>query len=208
VQGRLQIWRELLHPLWRWLVLIPFAILGVLDTIRDDILRSNEPADRLGYWIPAWSWRAYALIIALLTIILILEGAYRAIKRREEILFEIAATEKTLARLSDLHKEGKRRYFDKSLPVDVYVRNLELWEAEVAKLIQEKYSSSELHFFRSFGGGAQYMIDAPDEWLSATEPKRILYTARIDALDQVIQSGGNQFLGPKIHLDEWIEARG
>jgi hypothetical protein len=207
--SRLHIWREILNPAWRWSVLIPVAALGAIATVRDELIQPEKPElFRLARYLPTWPWYVYALIGAAIVVVLILESAYRVVRKREIILQEIATTESTLTQLSRLHAEGRRRYNDTASPPQVYVRNLELWEEDVTRILQEKYFASELHFFRSYGSGATYKIyGASQEWLVATLDKRTLYTARIDALNHIVQDGGNHFLGPKMKLAEMMGAK-
>ena len=36
VGARLDFWKAAIHPLWRWLVMVPLAVLGVLQLARDE----------------------------------------------------------------------------------------------------------------------------------------------------------------------------
>jgi hypothetical protein len=205
---RVRIWREILQPTWNWLVLIPLAVIGSLATIRDELVGSANPIYRLAYWLPAWPWYIYSLITAFVVILLILGAAFRAIKKRDDLMFGVFAPEKTIARLVEMQEEGKRLYFNTDCSPAAYIKSLEQWEVKVAEFIREHYSSAELHAFRKFVflGGSQYTLkNASQEWLTATEQNRILYTSRIMALDQTIQNGSSEFFGPRLKLAEWLE---
>jgi hypothetical protein len=210
-RGRLHVWREVTHPFWRWCVLIPFAILGFLDTIRDDLVGSQNPIFHLGYWLPGWPWHYWALVIAILTIAMLLEGAYQAIKRRDDLLFGMMEPEGALAELARMQSEGRRLYNETNQAPQDYISKLQQWENEVADFISKHYSVSELHTFRSstfFNGGEYTLPDGvPREWLEATQHQRIVCTARLVALDEIIRYGSSEFFGPRLKLAEWMEKR-
>jgi hypothetical protein len=206
--GRLKIWWEVLaRPTWTWAVTAPLFILGAFSYVRDEFLSADTAARyKLPSLLPAIAWYWWALLFLVAVICILLESGYRIVRKRETIILEIAAIEATLTQMSKLHAEGRRLYNDTASPIPTYVNNLENWEARVAQVIQEKFSAAELHFFRSYGSGVTYMIPgAPQEWLVTTLQTRMLYTARIGALNQVIQNGGNHFLGPKMKLAEMLE---
>jgi hypothetical protein len=157
-RGRLHVWREVSLPFWRWCVLIPFAVLGFLDTIRDDLIGSQNPVLHLGYWLPGWPWHYWALIIAILTIAMLLEGAYRAVRRRDDLLFGMTEPEGVIAKLVHMQSEGRRLYNETNQASQDYINKLQQWENGVADLISKHYSVSELHTFRSstFFSGGEY----------------------------------------------------
>jgi hypothetical protein len=137
-----------------------------------------------------------------------LEGAYRAVKERDDLLYGIMGPEKAIALLVELQAEGRLLLHETNCAPDAYIQALDRWEAKVTEFIREHYSSAELHAFRSFVyfGGAQYMPkNSSEEWLAATERKRIQYTARIAALDETIKYGSGDFLGTRLKLEEWME---
>jgi hypothetical protein len=209
MQNRLRIWQEILHPAWRWVVLIPFAAISVLATARDELIEAQHPElYKLSRWLPGWSWQVYLLIGATLAIALILEGTYRAVKRRDDLLTGIFAPEKAISHLVDLRDEGRRLYNDTSHPPETYNKALEDWESRVADFILQHYSSSELHAFRSatfFNGGEYTLSGISNEWREATKNQRVILTARIVALDRTIQSGSLKFFGPRQKAAEWLE---
>jgi hypothetical protein len=92
---RRKIWWEILHPTWGWLVLTPFAILSAVQAVRDEYLAPEVAAHyRLPEILPKWEWERWALVTATLLVVLLLESAYRAIRKRE---IEIAALRGDLA---------------------------------------------------------------------------------------------------------------
>lgn len=206
------IWWEILRPSWRWGVLVPLALLGSLATIRDDIINPGHPElFRLAHWLPRLEWQTYAIVGSAVFVFLILESAYRAIKWREDLIIEIASVEETISKLVLLQEEDRRCYFDTNYPAERYIENLKQWEDRASKLISDKYSASELHSFKSYSffNGGEYML--PDEiaveWRTATEDQRKRSTARIMALDKIIQYGSGEFLGPKMKLAAILESR-
>jgi hypothetical protein len=68
------------------MMLIPLAVIGAFDTIREDFIRPESPAFKISYWLPGWTWRTYGLIGCIFMIMLILESAYRAIKKRDDLM--------------------------------------------------------------------------------------------------------------------------
>jgi hypothetical protein len=189
-------------------VLIPLAIIGAIATVREELIGSENPIYRVAYWLPSWRWQTYTLIGTILMIGLILESAYRAIKKRDGLMHGVFAPEKTIARLVKLQEEGKLAYYDTNRTPDEYIKNLEQWEATVANLIKENYSEAELHSFHSynfFSGGEYTLPDATlDDWKSATHAKRVICTARIMAINRTIEYGSTQFFGPRLKLAEWL----
>jgi hypothetical protein len=205
--SRLRIWREIALPLWRWVVLIPFAVLGLWDTIRDDLIGSTNPIFHLGYWLPEWPWYCWTLIIAGLSIVIVLEGAYRAIAKRDDLLIGIFSPEKIIAQLVELQQKGLRIYKNVDCTPQAYIENLKRWEADVEKILTENFSVSELHTFqtRGFYNGGQYAVSASKEWLETTEEQRIHTSARIWALHHIIEYGSSEFMGPRLKAAQWLE---
>ena len=183
-----RIWREVLHPTWKWAVLVPLAIISGVATVRDELIEAKNPElYRIAHWLPAWPWPIYAAVAAVTGILLIMGGAYRAIKRRDDLIDAMFSPERAIARLVELQEEGRRIYNETNLSAENYITKLQQWEIAVGEFIREHYSVAELHAFRSFVylGGAQYTLaNVPQDWLAATEKQRIISTSRIMALDK------------------------
>jgi hypothetical protein len=82
--GRLSIWWEIVGPTWRWGVVIPVTILGAIGAVRDDLIAPQHPElFKLVHWLPDWSWQTYSVCIAAVLLLFVLEGAYRAVAKRE-----------------------------------------------------------------------------------------------------------------------------
>jgi hypothetical protein len=92
-KGRFQIWTELmLRPTWRWLLLAPLAVLGTLQTVRDETLPpATAEKYRLDRWLPNWPWEWYAIIALGILIFVILESAYRAVQKERSLNSQLEA---------------------------------------------------------------------------------------------------------------------
>ena len=64
---------------WRWLVIVPFAILGAFDTSISQLGPEEWQVDppRLIEILPGLSWQSWALIILAVILVIVLESAYR-----------------------------------------------------------------------------------------------------------------------------------
>jgi len=63
---------------WRWLVLAPLALLSFLQAIREEFLSPNQHDYwRLLNWLPNWPWEWWAIAFLLLSLVFVLEAAYR-----------------------------------------------------------------------------------------------------------------------------------
>lgn len=72
------------------MIAVPLSLLGAAGAVRDEILLPSHPEIyKLVYWLPAWSWQTYLIIVACMLLALILESAYRAIRRREDRYTEL-----------------------------------------------------------------------------------------------------------------------
>jgi hypothetical protein len=87
--------KELLLPAWRWLVAAPFAIVSVAQTVRDELLATEiaekYKLNKLFQYIPDIDWRWYVVMTLVIIIIILFEGAFRAMRRRQEQLFQVVS---------------------------------------------------------------------------------------------------------------------
>ena len=89
------------EPAWRWLIVAPLAVLGVLTLIRDELL-SPEIRAELGLgpllsMLPNWSWQTWISIILVASLLVLLEGSYRV---------AAATTERADAKIAELEARG------------------------------------------------------------------------------------------------------
>lgn len=87
---RAKLWKDVLvRPAWRWLVVAPFALLGIYQTIREEFILSRLPNDEqdkyLWNWLD-WQWEWWLLIALVFTIVTILESAFRRVRPVEDQL--------------------------------------------------------------------------------------------------------------------------
>jgi hypothetical protein len=83
--SRPKVWWEVLAlPTWRWVVLIPIAVLGTLQLFRDEFL-SPEAAEKykLPMLLSGMSWHWWIVILLVSVLFILMESAYRAIRQRE-----------------------------------------------------------------------------------------------------------------------------
>jgi hypothetical protein len=93
---RFHILREVVRPAWTWVVLIPLTAIGFFATIRDELIEAQHPElYRIAHVLP-WAWQTYALIPAFVVVLLVLAGAYRAIKKRDDLMLGLLRPKKQL----------------------------------------------------------------------------------------------------------------
>lgn len=124
---------------------------------------------------------------------------------------ELFEAEQTIQRLVALQSRGLEIYKSTNQTPEAYIVSLKQWEVEVEQILSENFSISELHSFRTRGfyNGGQYAlpVEIPQEWMQTTEKQRIDTSARISALNHIIEYGSSNFLGPRLRLAEWMEKR-
>lgn len=65
-------------------MLIPLAILGMIQTVRDQLVAPEGQASfRIVEWIPRWQWRTWAIIWLTAILLVALEGIYRKVVQLE-----------------------------------------------------------------------------------------------------------------------------
>jgi hypothetical protein len=87
IADRLAVTGEIFQPAWRWLVVAPFALLSIAQTARDELL-ATEVAEKyklsnLFHYIPDIDWRWYLAMLLGAVVIVLIEGAFRAVRNRE-----------------------------------------------------------------------------------------------------------------------------
>ena len=133
--GRLKIYFEVLRSTRQWLFVGPLALLGVVQSIRDEFLPSAvAEAFKLPIFLPNWSWLQWTLLVLLLVVLLTLEGAYQAVKRRDVEVTALtarldrrSALEALVAKIADYQQAGGVLYARK-VGSDA---ELDEWKAEV-----------------------------------------------------------------------------
>jgi hypothetical protein len=132
--SRPKVWWEVLAlPTWRWVVLIPIAVLGTFQLFRDELL-SPETAEKykLPTLLSGMSWHWWIVILLVLILIILMESTYRTIKRRED---KIAVLEDRLTpKLSAVYDQNKPpchsvsefRFSDGRAPINGMVYRIEV----------------------------------------------------------------------------------
>lgn len=70
-------------------MLIPFAMLGAFQTIRDELPPSWQEKLHLLNILPNWSWQTWVIIPLVIVVFIVLESAYRELlHNQEQILLE------------------------------------------------------------------------------------------------------------------------
>lgn len=104
--SRWSFWREVL---WRWplaLIALPWALWGVAAFVRDEIIEPTNPERyHLGAMLRrlGWPWWIWALASLAILVILTLEGAYRAVRKREDAIGELRSDLERRLRLVPQH---------------------------------------------------------------------------------------------------------
>src|SRR5687768_3762635 len=92
IASRAAVAKEFLSPAWKWLVAIPFAVLGVAQAIRDELLAPEKAAQwNLFRIVPNIDWKWYALMLIGVIALILFEGAYRAVRTRENSIAQYAS---------------------------------------------------------------------------------------------------------------------
>ncbi len=81
IRDRLLYWQVIVRPSWRWLVAMPFVLLGLAALVRDGFLSSESQAklrtqDMLAL-LPEWSWKWWIIIFLAIVLAFVLEAAYQ-----------------------------------------------------------------------------------------------------------------------------------
>ena len=105
--SRLRFASLLFKPIWRRLVTVPFALLGVAAFIRDEILPSDSIAKlKLSDVLPAWPWEWFALAFLVLVLIIASESCFRMMREKDKriLLYEEAwdRTDKFLVPINEV----------------------------------------------------------------------------------------------------------
>ena len=85
----------LVAPAWRWLVLAPLALLGIFQSIREELPSSAQGKLQLPDYVPT-SWWAWVLILCGLVILIILGSAVSKVRKVDEQLVARELEVKTL----------------------------------------------------------------------------------------------------------------
>lgn len=105
-------YRAVLHPAWRFLFAIPFALFSVCSFARDEFLSSEQAANlKMSMWLPHWPWYIWAIVFLITLVILILEGSYRVSEETRPIA-DHASEAIALASELRLQREAKEREND------------------------------------------------------------------------------------------------
>lgn len=89
--SRREVWWEVLAlPTWKWAVTLPLFILGTATLARDEFLPTDVAAKyKLPILLPAIAWYWWALFFLIVSIFILLESAFRAIRLRQEKIAEL-----------------------------------------------------------------------------------------------------------------------
>jgi hypothetical protein len=118
---------------------------------------------------------------------------------------KIFEPESIFERMSALYNSGCTIYQNHALDPTEYAAAFRSWEDEVADLIKQHFSVSDLHEFRTLGVGLTKRVEgASEDWLSSTETIRQFFTARLYALNHLVQYGSTSFFGPKEELRTFL----
>ena len=94
--SRLRAWVDVLWRPWSVVLVVAFALLPLYLRIRAEL-----PADVAERWhlpsLPPLTWREWAIGWLALFIVLLLEGAYRSIRERDEAIAKIGSAFPILA---------------------------------------------------------------------------------------------------------------
>jgi hypothetical protein len=205
-------WRGSISSALNWAGIIGVGIVGGYLERRGSQMSDPHAWQDVVKWGLIYTAVAWAIIFIVRLIIIAPFQLFKMKKDRadklEGLLADIFAPESVIARLVELQQDGMKIYNDSDHAPDAYIDNLKRWEAEVEKLLTANFSASELHSFRSRGfySGSQYMLpNVSKEWLDATEKQRIHSTARIYALNHIIEFCSTNFFGPRLKAAEWLE---
>lgn len=86
IAERFSVWGDVLTPSRKWLVLAPLTVLGVAQSIREVWVdrHPQETPPPLLNWLPSWPLWLWITVVSVVVGLLLLEGAYRTVKNREE----------------------------------------------------------------------------------------------------------------------------
>jgi hypothetical protein len=105
---RIIFWKQ---ALWRpvvWVTSGLFALYWVLEFFRDEFLSSDQQEQyRLLHFIPYWQWRTWLLTLAVILLVSLLEGSYRAgnsvksrlVKEADDLRNELTKSRGTISNL-------------------------------------------------------------------------------------------------------------
>jgi hypothetical protein len=153
LRERFKIWWELLKPGWKWLVLAPLTLLGIIGTIRDQLIAPEHPWLKLVYWLPHWTWSTYLLLIVFGWFVLVLEGSYQAIKKRDNQLHDRHKKKEKRLALAGFLEQGQRledRY-------DIFgcapaTEAVDKWNQSIEKYLIAEFDISYVARFRNYDG--------------------------------------------------------
>jgi hypothetical protein len=89
---RWPIWKEVLWQPWLWVVTSVYGVLQLYQLVKGELL-TQEIQDkwRLPNILPDLPWRTWVIVWLVLFLVIVLEGAYRAIGRRDHELKDLKA---------------------------------------------------------------------------------------------------------------------
>jgi hypothetical protein len=121
---------------------------------------------------------------------------------------KIFEKESIFEQMSALYNRGCTIYQNHALNPAEYAAAFRSWEDQVADLIKQHFSVSDLHEFRTLGLGlglTKRVEGTSGDWLSATETTRQFFSARLHALNHLVQYGSTSFFGPKEELRTFLK---
>jgi hypothetical protein len=89
VKRRLKAWREVYWGPAMWVGNGLFLLYGIAVTVRDAFPPETQQTYQLNILLQRWSWRTWLIVFLSINLALALEGAYRAIKKRDAKIREL-----------------------------------------------------------------------------------------------------------------------
>jgi hypothetical protein len=149
LRPRLSVWKEIFWKPWLVVVAAIYSSGQVWQFIRGELRPDIQESLRIFNLIPKLSWQTWAIGWLLLFLIVTLEGAYRAIARRDRL------TEGVGGKLTELRETAIVGLFNRPVRTDQELKTLqsdiEKWTNETLSVLLKCATPSEVSSFRVLG---------------------------------------------------------
>ena len=110
IKDRLRSWKEIFWNKAVWITLTVYSLIGLFDLLKAEFLPDKYQSWTVVKLLPSWSWRTWLVVLLMLVIGILLEGAHAALKRRDA---SITVEKRELEKLKEEVRQERDRYSPK-----------------------------------------------------------------------------------------------
>jgi hypothetical protein len=195
-RSRVQIWGALAWPWW-WLAVTLWSVFSLAATFRDNFLPPDvrDKTQVLDY-VPSWPWWVWLLGVLAVTILILLESAFRAIAGLEATLYDRGLPGRNASEIAPQRERGRtitnqwRQLIQHGAASQFQnaAQEAEAWRADLVTRLTRKYGVWVANIFNETREDDSEGFDALSPWAE--------HDARGERLAQIMHDVGTARIHP------------